>query len=235
MNSYADENLKFFINGKAPQYNSIATERDKVQTVPLRRSVARQQARPAVAGSIAKADSIAKDRGNSLAQRAAMPKRSHERRQMVRHATPHRTAVVPYRPTAPKPIIIRKKVKSETPFPVGFLFYALIFTLVFLFLTYNYCQINEVTQDINSMENDLAILKKEETRLQVELDSKNDLRMVEELAVGELGMVKADKLTRQYVSLSGGDKIVARAAQQQPQSFGVLLSTVKDFFSKLSQ
>ncbi len=111
------------------------------------------------------------------------------------------------REKAREPKIVTRKVKAN-PFPIGFVFYALMITVVLMFVVYSHSVVNEISYDINGLEAQITEYKLENERLSLELEQRNDLKYIEEVASTRLGMVKSTDIVKHYVSISGGDKVV---------------------------
>jgi len=107
----------------------------------------------------------------------------------------------------PKVKVITKVATEKRPFPATFVAYSIVFTILFMFLLISFSQINEYTIKINHIKNNISEQQKEQTRLKLLIDSRDDLRYIEEEATQKLGMVKSDKLTKQYVNIAGKDKL----------------------------
>lgn len=97
--------------------------------------------------------------------------------------------------------------KSKTPIPKTFIAGAIVCTLLFMYMIYNMVYINERTRDITELEKELNVLTVRRKELEDELEKKNDLVFIEDYAVNRLGMVKTDRLSRQYISIENEDKI----------------------------
>ena len=99
------------------------------------------------------------------------------------------------------------KAKKTVPFPTSVVFVSVICTVLFMFMMLTMAQINEFTQDISALQSELSELRKQEEELRLNVELKNDLRVIEDAAVNELGMVKADEVTKNYVIVGNEDKI----------------------------
>lgn len=111
------------------------------------------------------------------------------------------------REKAREPKIVTRRVKAK-PFPIGFVFYALMITMVLMFVIYSHSVVNEISYDINGLESKITEYRLENERLSLELEQRNDLKYIEEVASTRLGMVKSTDIVKHYVSISGGDKVV---------------------------
>ncbi|MBR5515369.1 MAG: hypothetical protein IKU52_04125 [Clostridia bacterium] len=98
------------------------------------------------------------------------------------------------------------KTKNSRPFPVGAVVIVTICTLLLMFTVLSYVQINEYTIAVASLRGELTDLVETRKELELSLEEKKDMLMIEEKA-GELGMVKADQLTKKHISLDQEDKI----------------------------
>ena len=91
-------------------------------------------------------------------------------------------------------------------FPYKILFLAIVGTLLFMTLIYNNVQINEKTSEIAELRSELSALEADITDASLKVEKKNDLRVIEARAI-ELGMVKADQLSKKYVTIPSNDQI----------------------------
>lgn len=137
------------------------------------------------------------------------------------------------RERANAPVIVKKHVKAKA-FPISFVFYALITTIMLMFVVYSYSVVNEVSYDITSLEAQIANAKSENEILNLELDKRNDLKHIEEIATTKLGMVKSTDVVKHYVSISGGDKVVVSQKETAAsQNLGVALDSLKETVGKI--
>ena len=111
------------------------------------------------------------------------------------------------RERANAPIIVKKRVKAA-PFPISFVFYALVMTVMLMFVIYGNSVVNEISYEISDLETQIAAVKEENAGLKIDLDRKYDLKYIEEVATTELGLVKSTDVVKHYVSISGGDKVI---------------------------
>lgn len=137
------------------------------------------------------------------------------------------------RERANAPVIVKKHVKAKA-FPVSFVFYTLVTTLMLMFVVYSYSVVNEVSYDITALESQISQTKSENERLALELDKRNDLKHIEEVATTKLGMVKSTDVVKHYVSISGGDKVVVSEKETvAKQSLGIALDSLKETVGKI--
>jgi len=94
-------------------------------------------------------------------------------------------------------------------------------------------QINEFTQDISALQNQLSELKKVEEDLRLDVELKNDLRVIEDAAVNQLGMVKADEVEKHYVVIGNEDKIEVEEPETTEDSLiNTVMSAIGENFRK---
>lgn len=126
-------------------------------------------------------------------------------------------------------IPVKKKV-----IPPIFVAMLLVSTLMIMFLVMSISEIYETTNEIAELEAEIAILKADAEDLKLQLEEKNDIKVIEEIATTQLGMTKEDSLQRKYVSLSDGERIDVIEVETDEETGGVLLSSIfsaiGDFF-----
>lgn len=136
------------------------------------------------------------------------------------------------RERANAPIIVRSRGKRK-PFPVSFVFYSVVLSLVFCFLCYNYSLINSISYENQSIKDEIEMLTQEKEQLSILLDKRNDLSYIEEYAINELGMVKSTDVVKQYVSLSGSDNVVVTHENVDRTYLGTTLNSLKRSVQKI--
>lgn len=103
------------------------------------------------------------------------------------------------------------------------------FVLLFLVLI-RYVQIYEAKAAIEKNKSDLLNMQRANEQMQVEIDSKVDLKKIEETAMVKFGMRRAEKYQTVYVNLKKEDYIENIKAENEPLS-KKLIDTIS---SKLS-
>ncbi len=100
-----------------------------------------------------------------------------------------------------------------------------VFAFVIVILVSSISDIYRTEHMIASLEKQVEALKTESGQLRIQLEEKNDIRTIEELATKKYGMVREDSLQRQFVSLSSGESIEVYESETET-SGSVLLSSV---------
>jgi hypothetical protein len=94
--------------------------------------------------------------------------------------------------------------------------------------------INERTREITDLEKELNTLTVHHKELEDELEKKNDLVFIEDYAVNRLGMVKTDRLSRQYISIENEDKIeILNEENVDDTPAKTILNKIKDRLDEL--
>ena len=124
--------------------------------------------------------------------------------------------------------------KEKTPFPTSIVFVSVICTVLFMFMMLTMAQINEFTRDISTLDGKLSELKKQEEELRLSVELKNDLRVIEDSAVNELGMVKADEVNKHHIVIGNEDKIeVVEPETAEDSLMSTVMSSIGENFRKI--
>lgn len=115
------------------------------------------------------------------------------------------------RERANAPVIVKKRVKAG-PFPISFVFYALVITAMLMFVAYSNSVVNELSYEIGDLETQITNLKSENDKLNIQLEKKYDLEYIEDYAINELGLVKSTSVVKHYINMSDGDGVVVSEA-----------------------
>lgn len=112
-------------------------------------------------------------------------------------------------------------------FPAAALALILIFTLVLLIPVTMTVLIHQASVDVNDLNSELRDLQAEADELRVELDTKNDLRLIEDIAVNQYGMIRLERSTSRFLQLNRSDVIESYAeSTQNPGVVPALLSAL---------
>lgn len=136
-----------------------------------------------------------------------------------------------------KPKVKECYVKHKTPFPIGTLILVIICAAMLAFVVYSGVLINQMTREISDLQKQAATLSADEEKLELSLQEKNDLRVIEQIATNQLGMVKRDQIVQKYISMSSGDKIEVfdPSGDETDGAGATLLSAVGKNFSDLME
>ncbi len=126
------------------------------------------------------------------------------------------------------------KAKKSMPFPTSVVFVSVICTVLFMFMMLTMAQINEFTRDISTLKSELSELVKQEEELKLDVELKNDLRVIEDAAVNQLGMVKSDNVKKQYLIIGNEDKIeVVEPETTDEGLINTVMSSIGENFKEL--
>ena len=97
--------------------------------------------------------------------------------------------------------------EKKYAFPLSIVLIALCFTILILAIVTTSVQIGEITSVNASLRRQYNALVSEENELRLQLETRDDLRIVENMAKTELGMVKKDEVERYYLTVRKEDRI----------------------------
>ena len=122
-----------------------------------------------------------------------------------------------------------RKVRS-TPISKGLVLSAIVIALIVILMLFSIAQINEFKSEISQLENQRNTLLTKIDDLNVAIDAKNDIRVIEEEATQRIGMVKSNQVATKYVSISDGERVEVVDASEETAGeygvFGTLMSVV---------
>lgn len=130
------------------------------------------------------------------------------------------------------------EVLVRAPFPVTGLFMLIFLTLMALVLLLSFSQNYELQGKISALHDDAYRLEQLQRSLEIQLEERDDIRVIEKIAVEELGMVKYDLVESRFVSVSGGDRIELTEEETQAMESGLwstMLSAVGESFSRVRE
>jgi len=110
-----------------------------------------------------------------------------------------------------------------------FAVFLVIGTMMIMSIVLSFSEIYQTTSEIAKLENTLAALRDQAAELELKLEERNDIRVIEQIATEELGMVKEDAVQRKYISLSDGERIDIIEdgnAEEASAAPGILLSSI---------
>ncbi|MBQ3791504.1 MAG: hypothetical protein II797_00185 [Clostridia bacterium] len=115
--------------------------------------------------------------------------------------------------------------------PVGGVTLAAVFIILVLVIVYSFAQVSQVKNEIGSLEKEKAALVKEQSELSLALEKRDDIRVIQDIAMNQLGMVSADTLESRYISVASGDNITLEA-NENGETSGTLLSALQRLLQK---
>ena len=107
---------------------------------------------------------------------------------------------------------------------------AVVIALIVILMLFSIAQINEFKSEISQLESQRTTLLTKIDDLNVAIDAKNDIRVIEEEATSRIGTVKSNQVATKYVSISDGERVEVVDASEGNESeygvFGTLMSVM---------
>lgn len=128
------------------------------------------------------------------------------------------------------------RVKSA-PVPKSVLIAIVLFTAIVMMIIFSFAQINEFKREISGLESKRSELSTEVEQLAIQLDLKNDVRVIEQTAREDIGMVRRNQVESKYINIAQGERVeVIEDTEEKQEDFGIfttLLSSVGSGWDKL--
>lgn len=123
--------------------------------------------------------------------------------------------------------------KKTRQIPFGMIFGTLIAMILLLFIAFNMAMMNDMKTDISNCKKEISAAMEEKDKLSFELEQKNDLRVIDQMAT-EMGMVKKSQLQVYYVVNEDMEKIEAFLPEEKEDiGLSTILSTFRSNFGDL--
>ncbi len=128
------------------------------------------------------------------------------------------------------------KVK-KSPISAGLVIGIAIFAIVVLMIIFSFAQISEFKKEISSLDAQKEELVERIDQLSLEIDLKNDIRVIEQRATEEFGMVKSNRVESKYISVAAGEKIELPAPSEESDGgmFSTMLSSMGSNWDKIME
>ncbi len=132
-------------------------------------------------------------------------------------------------------VFCTKRVKSKEKSCFDKIVLTLLFAVLMFFVAGSYCEYYDAFKSTNEIRTSISECREEQAKLLVAIEERNNRLAIDEYAVNNLGMVKSDKLTTHYVSISEED-IVSITVDDESNTVtnGVLLSGFKSVMSNFT-
>lgn len=121
---------------------------------------------------------------------------------------------------APRVRTIRSQ--TRTPFPMALMFALLLCTGLFMYMIYNFVEINEQSDELREMQVRLEDLSMHQQGLKVQLENRNDISAIADIAEKDLGMVKMDEVEKSYLDGSEEEKVDVIKVPTEEEDVGVI-------------
>lgn len=131
---------------------------------------------------------------------------------------------------------------SSKPFPMATVSLLAIFTVMIMVIIVSFAQNYELNSDIAALEAQAQALAQSERELALALEERDDIRVIEDIAINRIGMVRGNLVESRFVSVSGGDRIVLNTTEQNADApkggyglFSTMLSAIGENLDKLRE
>jgi len=130
-------------------------------------------------------------------------------------------------------------VVKKAPVSASVVIGIILFCVVVMMIIFSFAQISEFKKEISALESQKAVLAGEIDQLAISIDQKNDIRVIEQVATEELGMVKSNKVESKYISVAEGDRIElpeqTASSAAQYGIFSTMMSSVQSNWNRLME
>lgn len=133
--------------------------------------------------------------------RSAMPARGNK----PAAAAPRRNTAVASVRRAPA---IKEVRMASKPFPMATVSLLAVFTVMIMVIMISFAQNYELNGEIASLEAQAQALAQSERELSLALEERDDIRVIEDIAINRIGMVRGNLVESRFVSVSGGDRVI---------------------------
>lgn len=127
--------------------------------------------------------------------------------------------------------------KKKSPFPFSAILATFFCTVLFMYMIFNYVQINECTQSIKAIEADMETLSAKQKELKLELDKRNDITEILQQAE-ENGMIRTDGVKKIYLDGTSDDLIEITdkgAGKTETGFFSNIMSALAQNFRNIAE
>ncbi len=137
----------------------------------------------------------------------------------------------PRRQVQPKVVTRSKKEIRAEEYKVNGKAFRVVLACTILFMLigfqiYSQVKVDEINREIANVNSKIEVVESENTRLNMELDSRISLDKVDDYAQNVLGMVKVENYQVSYVDFSGGDTVTISGGKQHTN----LIDKIKEAF-----
>lgn len=123
------------------------------------------------------------------------------------------------------------------PISKAFIAGVLLCTVLLIVVLNTYASYSQISSDVNDLKGVQAELTVERDRLKGRLEIRDDIKVIENTAVNEIGMVQSDYVEKRYVSIAGGERIEVISNEgdegENANFFSTLLSVVGGQFERI--
>lgn len=128
------------------------------------------------------------------------------------------------------------RVRS-TPFPIAYAALIVVCAIMSMALLFGHSQVSECEGRIGDLGVRYEELSEETAKLELQLETRDDIRKIENIAVEQMGMVSSDVAQTKFVSVSAEDKVeILRVDEKETEGgFSTLLSAIGEGIGKFGE
>ncbi len=138
------------------------------------------------------------------------------------NATDRRRLEPKFEPITPETEIRIQKEKIS----LSFILLLIVGAMMFMAIIFSVSEVYRSTSEISKLENQLTDLQSQAELLEIKLEEKNDVELIEQIASEKLGMVGGESVQRKYITLSGGEHIEIYEDAEEEKTDGVVFSSI---------
>lgn len=126
---------------------------------------------------------------------------------------------------------------KNTPFPFAYAALIVICAIMSMVLLYSHSQVSECEGKIGDLSTRYEQLADDTSKLELQLETRDDIRKIENIAVNYMGMVSSDVAQTKFVSVTADDKVeILRADETETKGgFSTLLSAIGEGIGKFGE
>lgn len=114
---------------------------------------------------------------------------------------------------------VNSLVVSLRQVPVAAVFVCIICAVLLMSILGTRVVMGDASDGMIGVQNEISDLASKNDKLEIALEIKNDLRVIEDIAINKLGMVKKDLVSRQYIKLN--DEDVVETFEEEENNIGI--------------
>lgn len=118
-----------------------------------------------------------------------------------------------------------KRIKTA-PISKAFIAGVVLCTILLIVVLNTYSSFSQISSEVNDLKTTEAQLEVERDRLKGRLEIRDDIRVIENTAVNEIGMVQSDYVEKRYVSIAGGERIEVISNDSEDSGDASFFSTI---------
>ncbi|MBE6587927.1 MAG: septum formation initiator family protein [Ruminococcaceae bacterium] len=181
-------------------------------------------------------------RAASIRARAADGSEARKSAQRMAERSAKTKRPVPFTPSWFKTVLMGDEdevIVKKAPVSASLIIAIVLFCAVVMMIIFSFAQISEFKKEISALEAQKQELSAEIDQLALDIDLKNDIRYIEQVATEEIGMVKSNRVESRYISIAEGERIElpeeASATDEDYGIFSTMMSSVQSNWDRLME